>query len=89
MAFEFALLVVVSIACGAIGHRIAAGRTGLLASLAVGLVGAFVGTIVARAAPLAEPFSLRIDEIAFPLVWAVVGSASFVAVTGLLHRRLA
>ncbi|KAA0256432.1 GlsB/YeaQ/YmgE family stress response membrane protein [Acidobacteria bacterium ACD] len=82
------LLILIAAVCGAVGSAIAGGsRGGLLVSIALGGVGALLGTWIARQMNLPEPFVLRAAGQAFPVLWAVIGSALFVAVVHLISRR--
>lgn len=86
---ELILLLVVAGICGAIGKAIVGYFPGgFLVSIAVGFVGALLGSWVARAVGLPELFALRIGNAAtFPIVWAIIGSTLFVGLVALLTRR--
>lgn len=76
--------------CGAIGQAIAGfSRGGCFASIAVGFIGALLGSWLARALRLPELFVWRVDGHPFPILWSIIGAALFVAVIGLLTRRTA
>lgn len=82
------ILLLVAGICGAVGQAIAGySRGGCLVSVALGFIGALVGLWLAKLLGLPEVFSLAIGGYAFPIVWAIIGSALFVAVLGLLTRR--
>lgn len=83
---EFAMLLLVAGLCGSVGRALAGdpARGGCLVSIVVGFVGALVGSWLARLAGLSDVLALRIGETAFPVVWAVVGAATFVAVLTLI-----
>ena len=84
------LFVLVGIAgvCGAIGQSLAGySRGGCLASIALGLIGALLGTWLAHTLHLPELVALRVGRESFPILWSVIGSALFVAVLGFLRRR--
>ncbi len=84
------LLVLLLIAgiVGSIGRAIA-GYThgGCLVSVAVGFVGALLGSWLAGLANLPEMIPLRIGDTTFPLIWAIIGSALFVAIISLISGR--
>ena len=85
---EILVLLLIAGVCGAIGKAVAGFyRGGVLLSIAVGLVGAVVGTWMARSARLPELLAVNVGGRAFPIVWAIIGSAVFVALIGLLTRR--
>jgi uncharacterized membrane protein YeaQ/YmgE (transglycosylase-associated protein family) len=83
----FVLLLVAAI-CGAIGRAIAGGtRGGCLVSVAVGFIGALLGTWIARAIRLPDVLAISIDGHPFPIVWSIIGAALFVAFIHLLSGR--
>jgi uncharacterized membrane protein YeaQ/YmgE (transglycosylase-associated protein family) len=81
------LLIVAGIA-GAIGQWLAGySRGGLITSIVLGFIGAFLGTWVAKQFHLAELYNLQVGRTTFPIVWAILGAALFVALLGLMNRR--
>jgi len=79
--FGFIILVLVAALCGAIGAAIAGfTRTGCLTNIAIGLIGAVIGSWLC--------FQLRAPEFfvvaGIPIIWAIIGAALFMAVIGLL-----
>ena len=79
------LLVVIAAVCGAIGKAIAGSSCGgLIVSIVLGFVGAFLGPWVARLLKLPEPFMITIGGQPFPVLWSIVGAALFVAILHLL-----
>ena len=81
------LLIVAGIA-GAIGQWLAGySRGGLLTSIVIGFIGALIGTWGAKQFHLAEIYTLQIGRTSFPIVWAILGAALFVAILGLMSRR--
>jgi len=79
------VLIVIAAVCGAVGRAIAGGGPGgLIASVALGFIGALIGPWIARTLGLAEPWILRVSGQSFPIVWSIVGAALFVAVLHLL-----
>jgi uncharacterized membrane protein YeaQ/YmgE (transglycosylase-associated protein family) len=84
---EFGLLLIVAAVCGALGQSIAGySRGGCLVAIALGFIGALVGAWLSRQLGLPELFTVQIDNVGFPIVWSIVGSALFVAVLALLTR---
>lgn len=74
--------------CGAIGRAIAGGTPGgFFVSIAVGFVGALVGTFLANLAHLPELMVITIDRHPFPILWSIIGAAVFVALIHLLSGR--
>ncbi len=84
----FLVLLIVAAICGAIGRAIAGGtRGGCLVSVAVGFIGALLGTWIARAIRLPDVLAISIDGHPFPIVWSIIGAALFVAFIHLLSGR--
>ena len=85
MSFLF-LLLIASIA-GAIGARLA-GRKGLgcFASIALGFIGALIGTFIARQFDLPMFPWIKFGDHPFPIVWAIIGAALFIAFLNIFSR---
>jgi uncharacterized membrane protein YeaQ/YmgE (transglycosylase-associated protein family) len=80
---EVALYLLVAGLAGALGQTLAGySHRGCLASIAIGFVGALLGSWLAGLLHLPEIFVVRIDGHPFPVVWAIAGSALFVAILG-------
>lgn len=83
-------LLIIAALTGAIGARLAGRRNlGCLASIALGFVGALLGTVLSEKLSLPMLFTIEIGDRPFPIIWAVIGSALFIAVLNLLsgHNR--
>jgi uncharacterized membrane protein YeaQ/YmgE (transglycosylase-associated protein family) len=88
----FSLLIYLLIAAiaGAIGRAIAGGTSGgCLVSIALGFIGALIGSWLSTRLGLPEPFLINIDGAPFPVLWSIIGAALFVAVVVLLSGRRA
>lgn len=84
---EFLILLLVAGVAGSLGQTIAGySRGGCLVSIALGFIGALVGTLISRTLDLPELLPLAIDGRTFPIVWSIIGSAVFVAVVSFLSR---
>jgi len=84
----FLILVVIAALAGSLGQAIAGySLGGCLASILVGFVGAYIGLWIANQFGLPEPLTISIQGESFPLLWAVIGSAIFTAVLGLIFRN--
>jgi uncharacterized membrane protein YeaQ/YmgE (transglycosylase-associated protein family) len=82
------ILLIVAGITGAIGQWLAGySSRGLLTSIVLGFIGAFLGTWVAKQFHLAEIYNLQVGRTTFPIVWAIIGAALFVALLGLMNRR--
>jgi uncharacterized membrane protein YeaQ/YmgE (transglycosylase-associated protein family) len=74
--------------CGSIGRAIAGGTGGgFLVSIAVGFVGALLGSFIAHYFHLPEWLVVTIDGRPFPVLWSIIGASLFVAVVHLLSGR--
>ena len=84
---EFLLLLLIAGICGGLAQSIAGySHGGCLTSIALGFIGALLGTWLARLAGLPELFSIQIGNTAFPIVWSIIGAALFTAVLAFLTR---
>jgi uncharacterized membrane protein YeaQ/YmgE (transglycosylase-associated protein family) len=82
------ILLLIAGVCGALGQAIAGtGRGGILVSIALGFIGALLGTWLAGALGLPELLPVNIAGKSFPIIWAIIGSALFVALLSLVTRR--
>lgn len=82
------ILLLIAGICGALGQAIAGySRGGCLVSIALGFIGALLGSWLAGALGLPELFAINIGGRAFPIIWAIIGSAIFVAILSLITRR--
>lgn len=85
---EFLVLVLIAGLCGAAGQALTGySRGGCLGSIAVGFVGALLGTWLARVLGLPAIFAVNIGGTSFPIVWSIAGGAIFVALLSLLAGR--
>jgi uncharacterized membrane protein YeaQ/YmgE (transglycosylase-associated protein family) len=82
------ILLVVAGVCGAIGKAIGGGTSGgFLVSIAVGFIGAVLGTLLARELRLPELLMVTVEGRPFPIVWSIIGAALFVALIHLISGR--
>lgn len=82
------ILLLIAGICGAIGQAIAGSvRGGLLVTIAIGFVGALLGTWLSRQFGLPELFNVTIGGQPFPIIWSIIGGALFVAIIHLISRR--
>jgi uncharacterized membrane protein YeaQ/YmgE (transglycosylase-associated protein family) len=74
--------------CGALGQAITGySHGGCLVSIALGFIGALLGTWLAGALHLPELLVIPVSGMKFPIVWSIIGAALFVAVINLISRR--
>lgn len=84
---EFLLLLLLAGLCGSIAQALVGySHGGCLASIALGFIGALLGTWLARKMDLPELFAVQIGGQAFPIIWSIIGAALFSAVIGLALR---
>jgi uncharacterized membrane protein YeaQ/YmgE (transglycosylase-associated protein family) len=77
------ILLVIAGVCGAIGRGIAGGAGGgFIASIALGFIGALLGTFIAHYFRLPELLVIAVEGHPFPILWSIIGASIFVA---LLH----
>lgn len=83
----FLVLLLIAAICGAIGQSLAGyDLGGCLVSIVVGFIGAYIGLWIAGKFGLPKIFEISIEGKPFPVVWAVIGSAVFTLIVGLLRR---
>ncbi len=83
------VLLVVAGICGAVGRSFAGGSGSFLVSIAIGFVGALLGTLVAQFFRLPGVLVVSIDGHPFPILWSIIGSAGLVGLIHLLSRGVA
>lgn len=84
---EVVLLLIVAGGCGAIGQAVSGvSRRGMLASIALGFIGALFGRWLAASLDLPELVPVTVGTTNFPVIWAIIGSALFVAFVSLVAR---
>lgn len=73
---------------GAIGANLAGRKNlGCITSVVLGFIGALIGTLIAQSLDLPRFISIRFGSHHFPVIWAVIGSALFVAFLNLFSRK--
>ena len=85
---ELLFLLLIAAIAGGLGQALSGySLGGCLISIVVGFIGAFLGPWLARGLGLPEPFPVSVGENTFPLLWAIIGSALFSAILGVMSRR--
>lgn len=85
---EFLLLLVVAGVCGSLAQALAGySHGGCLVSIVLGLIGALLGTWLARLLGLGEILSIQVGSQPFPIVWSIIGAALFAGVLNLISRN--
>jgi uncharacterized membrane protein YeaQ/YmgE (transglycosylase-associated protein family) len=86
--FSFLVMLLIASITGAVGASLAGRKnTGCLPSIALGFIGAILGTFIAQELHLPRFWTLTFGGHPFPIIWAVIGSALFVAVLNLFTKR--
>jgi uncharacterized membrane protein YeaQ/YmgE (transglycosylase-associated protein family) len=87
---EFLILLLVAGICGSLAQSIVGySRGGCLVSIALGFIGALLGSWLARQLNLPELVNLQFGEQPFPVIWSIIGAALFVAILALVSGRRA
>ena len=82
----FLVLLVIAAICGAIGQSLAGyDLGGCLISIIVGFIGAYIGIWLADKMGFPRIWEINIEGKAFPIVWAVIGSAIFTLIMALIR----
>ena len=82
------LLLLVAGICGSLAQGLTGySHGGCLVSIALGFVGAILGTWLAHLLGLGEMLTIQFGSQSFPIVWSIIGAALFVALLNLLSRR--
>jgi uncharacterized membrane protein YeaQ/YmgE (transglycosylase-associated protein family) len=88
MLIQLLVLLLSAGVCGALGQAIGGySRGGCLVSIALGFIGALLGSWLAGALHLPELLSIPVGGTNFPVIWSIIGAALFVALIGLISRR--
>jgi len=84
---QLLILLLIAGICGSVA-RTMVGYThgGCLVSIAVGFIGALLGTWLTRTAGLPDFLTIQVGGQAFPIVWSIIGAALFSAVLSLATR---
>ncbi len=80
--FGFLILLFVASVCGSIGSAIAGvNRNGCITNIALGFIGAIIGTWLSRELGIRDFFYFY----RIPIVWSIIGSALFVWILHLVR----
>ena len=79
------ILLLIAGVCGALGRAIGGSPPGgVIVSIAVGFVGALLGSFIAASLKVPDLLVITVDHHSFPILWSIIGAAVFVAVIHLL-----
>lgn len=74
--------------CGSLAQALVGySHSGCLVSIALGFIGAILGTWLARQVGIHDILAVQIGGHSFPIVWSIIGAAMVVALLNLLSRR--
>ncbi|WP_417381854.1 GlsB/YeaQ/YmgE family stress response membrane protein [Gimesia sp.] len=86
--FQFFLLLLVAAICGGIAQSLAGySRGGCLTSIALGFIGALLGTWLSGTLGLPELLTVEFGDQPFPILWSIIGAALFVSLLSLISFR--
>ena len=84
---SFLVLLLIAFIAGVIGAKLAGRKqVGCLTSIVLGFIGALIGTFIAEKLELPLFLSIKFGSHTFPIIWAVLGAALFVAFLNLISR---
>lgn len=88
--WDLLLYLIVAGVCGSLARSLAgSSRGGILTSIALGFIGALLGSWLARTIGVGEVLALRVGDRTFPVVWSIIGATLFVAALHLMRPRAA
>lgn len=84
---SFLILLLIAGICGAIAQAVVGyTRGGCFASVGLGLIGALLGSWIARQAGLPDLYVIRVGGADVPLVWTIIGASLVVLLVALAKR---
>jgi uncharacterized membrane protein YeaQ/YmgE (transglycosylase-associated protein family) len=84
---DFLLFLLIAGICGSLAQAVVGfSRGGCLVAIALGFIGALLGSWLARALALPEPLPITVGGKQFPVVWSIIGAALFTALLSLISR---
>lgn len=85
---DLLLLLLIAAIAGSLGQALSGySLGGCLISIIVGFIGALLGLWLSDQLGLPEPFLITVGGETFPLLWAIIGSALFSGLMGLLRQK--
>ena len=84
---EFIVLIIVAAIAGAVGQALGGyKRDGFFLAVILGFFGAYLGTWIADELGLPIIATVDVGGVSFPIIWAILGAAVFVALISLVGR---
>lgn len=85
---DIVILLVIAGITGSIARSLVGfDKGGCLLSVAVGFIGALIGTWLARELDFPDIFSFEIRGIKYPVVWSLIGAVLFTALLSLISPK--
>ena len=85
---DIVILLVIAGVTGSIARSLVGfDKGGCLLSVAVGFVGALIGTWLARELDFPDIYSFEIRGITYPVVWSLIGAVLFTALLSLISPK--
>ena len=78
MIIRIILLLIIAAVCGSVGMALVGyNKKGCFASIAVGFIGAILGSYLADLLGLPILLTFRVGGTNFPVIWAIIGAVVF------------
>lgn len=85
---QFLIMLVIAGVCGSVAQSLAGvSRGGCLASIALGFIGALLGTFLAQQLGLPDLLNINVGGQSFPILWSIIGAALFSAALSFISGR--
>lgn len=85
---DWIIILLVAGLCGSLAQALVGySHGGCLVSVALGFIGALLGTWLANVLNLPDLFVLRVGERPFPILWSIIGGSLFAALLQFVRRR--
>jgi len=85
---DIVILLVIAGLTGSIARSLVGfDKGGCLLSVAVGFIGALIGTWLARELNFPDIYSFEIRGITYPIVWSLIGAVLFTALLSLISPK--
>ena len=82
---DLLVLLLVAGICGSLAQALVGySHGGCFVSMALGFIGAILGTWLARVMGLPEILTVQLGGQTFPIIWSIIGAALFVAILNFL-----
>ena len=84
---EILVLVVMAAVLGVLSQRVLGTKLGgLIVSIVLGIIGAFVGRMIGHHIPMTIRFNLEIGDARFPVLWSLFGALVTTFLVGLVAK---